>query len=438
MVPNEIHSKRTNVRWKIGILMWLAITINYLDRANLSAASPDIMRDLHINSAEMGIVMSAFFWSYMIFQIPSGWLADKVGHRISMSLAVAWWSIATAITGLAHGLASLIGLRVLLGVGEAGAMPSNSGIATRWFPDHERGKISAFYDTGSKVGTAIAMPLIVWIVSNFGWKFSFVISGMIGLFWVIAWIWYYNDPEKQKYINKEELSYIRDGQKKKEGLTKEQPMKWYQLFKYRNVWAMCFGFFTLNYAIFFFITWFPAYLVEERGMAAMTMGFTAMIPPLAGIAGEMLGGWTTDYLYFKKQKSLTFSRKFNLVIGMLLATSILFAGITQSIVVCIALLSLSYAGLAFAAAALWCLPGDVAPQNMTSTLGGVQNCASNFGGIIGPIVTGFIITATGSFVPALVVSGIATLLGALTYLFWLGKVEAIKVGPKVDTNNVHY
>ncbi|MFD1484767.1 MFS transporter [Lacticaseibacillus baoqingensis] len=421
------HTRKphTNVRWKIGILMWLAISINYLDRANLSAASGDIMKALNINNAEMGIVMSAFFWSYMVFQIPSGWLADKVGHRISMALAVGWWSISTALTGLAHGFGSLIGLRMLLGVGEAGAAPSNSGIAARWFPDRERGRISAFYDTGTKVGTAIAMPLIVWIISHWGWQASFAASGTLGIVWVLIWIWYYNDPEKQKYVSKEELHYIRSGQKKQDGLDKEQPMKWYQLLKFRNVWAICFGFFALNYSIFFFITWFPNYLEQERGMAAMSMGFTAMIPPLAGIVGELIGGWVTDYLYFTRGKSITFSRKFNLVLGMLVGTVILFAGLTKSTAISVALLSLSYAGLAFAAPALWSIPGDMAPKNMSSTLGGIENTASNIGGVLSPIITGFVVSATGSFVSALIVSGLVTLLGAIAFAFWLGKIEPL-------------
>lgn len=424
--PNALpNGKRTNVRWKISILMWAAIAINYLDRANLSAATPSLMRDLHINTAEMGIVMSSFFWSYMLFQIPSGWLADRIGQRVSLALAVGWWSVATALTAASRGIGSLIGLRVLLGIGESSAYPSNSGVAAKWFPDRERGKASAFYDSGSKVGTAIAMPLIVWIIAQFGWQASFIVSGFLGIAWVVIWIWYYRDPEKHKYVNQEELSHIRDGQAKKEGLSKGRSLKWFDLFRYRNIWAMCVGFFMLNYAIYFFITWFPTYLVEARGMTLMHMGFIAMIPPLFGMVAEWFGGWLMDYLFHKRGLSLTASRKINLVGGMLLATSIAGASLVSSVAMSITLLSISYAGLTIAASAIWSLPGDVAPRNMTSTVGGVQNCASNIGGILGPIVTGFVVAITGSFVPALIVSGCATLIGAVTYLFWLGKVEPI-------------
>ncbi|MCF8566545.1 MFS transporter [Alicyclobacillus tolerans] len=420
----SVSGKRTKVRWSISFLMWAAIAINYIDRSNLSAAAPVLSKQFHISPGMMGIVLSAFFWSYAFFQIPAGWFADKVGQRISLAFAVGWWSVMTAATVLARGVGSLIGIRLLLGIGEAGAYPSNAGVTAKWFPDKERARVSAIFDSGSKVGTAVAMPLIVWLLAQFGWQASFVLSGALGIIWVVIWWMYYRDPEKHKYVNAAELEYIRQGQAKKDGLDKEQPLKWYQLFRYRNIWAMSVGFFTLNYAIYFFITWFPDYLVNARGMKLMTMGFVAMIPPLAGLVGELVAGWFSDYLYIKGF-SLTAARKINLVGGMLLATSIAFAGLVNSAAWSIVLLSVSYVGLEFAAAAIWSLPGDIAPKNMTSVVGGVQNFVSNIGGILGPIITGFIVATTHSFVPALIVSGAATLIGAATYLFGLGKIEPI-------------
>ena len=431
----KMTGRKTKVRWNIAILMWAAIAINYLDRTVLSATTPSLMKEFGLNAGQMGIIMSAFFWSYALFQIPAGWLADRVGQRFSLAFSVAWWSIATALTALSQGMKSLLIFRVLLGVGEAGAYPSNAGVTAKWFPDRERTRVSAIFDSGSKVGTALAMPFVVWLMTSFGWKVPFIVSGLLGLIWVMIWWTYYRDPEKHMYVNKEEIKYIRDGQVKKDGLDKTQPLKWYQLLKYRNIQAMCVGFFMLNYAIYFFITWFPAYLVQERGFELMKMGWVSMIPPLFGLLAELCAGLFSDWLYTKGY-SLTFVRKLNLVGGMLLATMIAFAGVVHSPILSIALLSISYAGLTTAACAIWSLPGDVAPRNMTSIVGGLQNCVSNMGGILGPIVTGFIITATNSFIPALIVSGVATLIGALTYLFWLGKVEPIVPKEEIVTNNL--
>lgn len=418
--------KMTKVRWGIACLMWAAISINYLDRTCMSAATPSMMKDLGLGPTQMGIIMSSFFWSYAAFQIPAGWIADKIGQRVTLAGSVLWWSVATAVTAAAKSVGGLIGARIFMGIGEAGAYPCNTGIAAKWFPDRERGRVTALFDSGTKFGTAFTMPLVAWMVAVYGWRIPFVVCGIVGLIWVVAWLAYYKDPEKHAYVNQAELAYIRGGQVKKEGIDTIQPMKWYELLKYRNVLAMCLGFFLFNYAIYFFITWFPTYLVKDRGMQLMTMGWFAMLPPLCGILAQWAGGIFTDYLYVRTG-SLTIARKVNMVGGMLLATVIAFAGLVESDVLAVGLLCVSYGGLAFAASAIWSLPGDVAPRNMTSVLGGIQNCASNCGGILGPIVTGYIIATSGSFMPALVLSGICCLLGAFVYWFMLKKIEPIVV-----------
>lgn len=415
----------THARYGVGALMLMAIVINYLDRTVMSAAAPAIISDLHITTAEMGFIMSAFFWSYAAFQIPAGWLADRIGQRICLGVSVLWWSLATVATALARTPMGFLFARIFMGTGEAGAYPCNAGITAKWFPDHERGKMTAIFDSGSRFGTAFTMPLVVWIIATYSWHVAFIICGSLGVIWTLVWFWYYNDPDKQKYVNEEELKYIRNGQKRVHTIDAVQPMKWYELFRYRNVIAICIGFFTLNYSIYFFVTWFPMYLVQERGLSFATMGWMAMLPPLTGILSEWFGGWLLDYTY-KRIKSLDIARKTNLVGGMVLATTIAFAGLSSSNTILMVLLCISYAGLSFDGSAIWCLPGDIAPQNMTSVLGGMQNCIANFGGILGPIVTGFIISSTGSFIPALGVSGALCVVGALMYLFVLKDIKPIE------------
>jgi ACS family D-galactonate transporter-like MFS transporter len=419
--------RKTNVRFHIAILMLFATIINYLDRTVMSAAAPVIEKELALNAEEMGWIMSAFFLSYALCQIPAGYLADRFGQRRTLAVSVVWWSLATMATGLARTPLAFVSARIFMGIGEAGAYPCNNGVTAKWFPDRERGKVVALFDSGSKFGTAFAMPLVVWAIATWGWHAAFYLCGGLGLLWTIWWLRVYRDPESHPTVSQDELDWIRSGQAKKEGIDNRIPMKWYQLFKYRNVIAMCAGFFMLNYAIFFFITWFPTYLMNERGMSLAEMGFAAMLPPLSGIVGQYIGGWFTDYLY-ARTGNLNIARKINLVGGMLLATSIALAGITESTQGMLALLCLSYAGLAFAASALWCLPGDIAPRNMTSLLAGMQNAIANCGGILGPVVTGYLIASNnGSFIPALAVSGGACLAGALIYLFVLKDIRPIVV-----------
>jgi ACS family glucarate transporter-like MFS transporter len=419
--------QRTGFRWKVAVLTWGAIAINYIDRSNLSAATPVIMKQFHFTPTEMGFILSAFFWSYTLFQIPSGWLADRLGHRLILGGAVAWWSAATMLIAFCRALPTFIGARILLGVGEAAAYPAGAGVTAKWFPDRERARATVIFDSGNKFGTAFAMPFIVWLMVHYGWKTPFVISGLLGFGWVILWLTYYTDPEKSRYANQAEVAYIRAGQQIKDGLgDTKAPLKWHQLLRYRNIRAMCAGFFVQNYAIYFFITWFPAYLVQARGMSLIKMGFVAMIPPLVALCVGVLSAILSDWLYGKGIPK-TKVRKINLVAGMLTASSIGLAGFIHSDLGAVALLTLSYSGLACSGPALWTLPGDVAPRNMTSTVGALQNCISNIGGILGPVVTGYIVSTTHSFVPALVITGVGTILGALNYAFYLGEVKHIEV-----------
>ncbi|KHT41882.1 MFS transporter [Pectobacterium brasiliense] len=433
---NKTLAKKTSIRWWIAALMWLAIAINYIDRTVLSAAAPHLIEELHLTPEMMGFIMAAFFWSYSLLQIPAGWFADRFGQKKGLGLAVAWWSIATSAMGLATGFKSLLGLRIALGIGEAAAYPSNAGIAAKWFPDRERATISGLFDSASKFGGAVAMPLIVWMIYMVDWRWTFAIIGSVGILWVIAWYFIYaENPEDHKKINKEEIDYIRDGQVQKHGTGTELPMKWYQLLRYRNIWAMCLGFFTINYTSYFFITWLPTYLVQEKGMDFIKMGIVAALPLLSGMIIEIFAGWASDKIAHKKILSLTATRKLFLMIGLLMALCIGFAPFTDSVVLTVILLCIAKSGTTVAASQVWALPGDVAPKNMVSVVAGLQNTVSNMGGAVGPIITGAIVAATGSFTYALVFSAALVVLGIINYLFLMGKVEPIQTEETTLTKN---
>jgi len=421
------NNKASSVRWLIAGLMWTAIAINYIDRVVLSAAAPIISKEFALNTAEMGLIMSAFFWSYALLQLPAGWLADRFGQKLTLGGAVLWWSVATAMTGLANGFNSLFALRVGLGVGEAAAYPSNAGIASRWFPDKERATVAGIFDSGSKFGGAVAMPLIVWLIALVGWKMTFVLSGSIGIVWALVWFAFYkNDPEQHSGVNEAELRHIREGQRRKEGTGDKPTLRWYHLLRYRNVWAMCLGFFFINYNSYFFITWLPTYLVKERGMDLISMGFVAALPLLLAMLVEVFAGWLSDRIYRQGRWSLTRIRKTFLVVGLLMASCIGFAAFAESSWLAIVLLCIAKSGTTVAATQVWAMPGDVAPRGMTSMLAGLQNTVSNMGGVVGPIITGFIVAATNSFVPALLFSAGLIVVAILNYLFLLGEVEPIK------------
>ena len=416
------------IRWAMIFMCFLANVINFVDRANLAIAAPSIRADLGLDAVGMGLVLSAFFWTYAFLQLPAGWFIDKVGVRMSLALAVGWWSVFTIATGAARGLAQLVGVRLMLGVGEAAAIPSFAKVAFNWFPRSERGLASSIFDSGSRVGSALSLPLVAWLISIVGWRGSFEITGGMGLVWVLAWWFIYRDPEQYRAIAPGAVDALlaQRGAAAVAASPDGAKVSWLDLFRYRTVWGMMIGLFCLNFAIYFFITWFPSYLLQARGFSLASLGTLGMLPALLAIPGGWLGGYVSDSL-FRRGWSATAARKTCLVLGMLLSSSIALSALVDNVWACLALFTLAYASLSFAGANVWTLVGEVAPTPAhVASLGGIQNFAGNLAGIFITTFTGVMLSITkGSFVVPLVAAGALCVVGALSYLFVVGRVEPL-------------
>jgi MFS family permease len=399
-----------------------AMAINYIDRANLAVAAPFIRQELGIDAAMMGLILGAFFWTYASFQLPFGWFADKVGARIALAVAVTWWSIATVLTATANGIAALTGYRLLLGVGEAGAYPSGTKINMAWFPRSERAIAASIFDSGSRIGAALSLPLVAWIIGSFGWRMSFAVTGLIGIVWVVAWLVIYRDPENHKSVTPEQLARIQA----ERGTTDGPKVPWASLFRYRTIWGMMIGFFCLNFVIYFFITWFPTYLIQARGFSLAQLGTLGLLPGLVSIPCGWLGGFTSDALY-RRGWSLTRARKTCLVGGMLTSSVITLSVFAPNAYVALFFFAIAYGALAFTAASIWSLPADVAPTpGHVASIGGIQNFASNLAGIVTTSFTGVMLTITsGSFVVPLLAAGGFCLLGAAVYMFVVPEIKPL-------------
>jgi MFS transporter, ACS family, D-galactonate transporter len=415
-------------RWTMIILCCLANTINYVDRANLAVAAPIMQHELGLDAAVMGLVLSGFFWTYSVMQMPFGWFADRVGARISLAVAVVWWSVFTALTAAARGIVTLMGCRLLLGVGEAGAYPSMAKVAANWFPRSERGIASSIFDSGSRIGAALSLPLVTWLIASFSWETSFVVTGLLGIVWSVFWVIFYRDPEKHWSVTPEQLQRLQAERGTKQAAGPKVP--WGSLFRYRTIWGMMIGFFCLNFVIYFFITWFPTYLVQARGFSLAQLGTLGLLPGLVSIPCGWLGGFTSDALY-RHGWSLTAARKTCLVGGMLVSSVITLSAFAPSVYVALLCFAIAYGSLAFTAASIWSLPGDVAPTPAhVASIGGIQNFASNLAGIVTTTFTGLMLTITsGSFIVPLTVAGGFCVLGAAVYLFMVGKIEPLPALP---------
>jgi MFS transporter, ACS family, D-galactonate transporter len=412
-------------------MAFMATSINYVDRANLSVAVPFLDKDLHLTTVTTGYALSAFFLTYAIFNLVMGYLVDRIGARVMYAFSVLWWSIFTAATALANGFLTLLGLRLALGAGEAGAYPSNAKVVAEWFPVTERAFATSIFDNGARVGTALSLPIVTLVIGTLGWRWSFVITGTLGVVWVVFWLWIYRPPSAHPWVKPSELEYIRQGAREEtleaDRVARASSVRWIDLFRYRNIWGMMIGFFCLNFIIYFFITWYPDYLVKARHFSLLHLGIYGTIPALVAIVGGWTGGLVADRLV-RSGMDLTGARKLCLVSGMAVSSVIAISGVVESAALTLALLAISYASLTFAAASVWSLPADVAPTpRHVSSIGGIQNFASNVAGIVGPSFFGAVAAGTGSFVVPLVIAGAVGVAGALTYLFVLGRIEPLPV-----------
>ncbi|MGW5120615.1 MFS transporter [Streptomyces noursei] len=430
--PPRPKGRKHNLRWTMTGLCCLAFIFNYLDRTTLSVALPFMGEDLHISEATQGLLLGVFFAGYAFCQLPAGKLVDKYGVKPVFAIGAVIWGAVTALTGMVRGPVELILARLGLGVGEASAYPASAKVVSRWFPKHERTMGNAIWDSGSRIGAVVSLPVITALIAWAGWRIAFYVAGALAIGWVILWWKAYHDPQSHPKATEEELDYIRKGGARLEdvnedGSTTVAKVKWQQLFRYRTVWGMMIGFFCLNYTNFFFITWFPAFLVKDRGFNLAELGVFGMIPGFVAIGGSLGGGYIADSL-LRRGWTVNRARKTCLVAGMTGASAIAPAVFVQNAAGMIALLSVCCASLAFAGASVASLPADVAPEpGQVSSLAGIQNFASNIAGFVGPIITGAIVAATGSFMFALALSGALAVVGALSYGLMIKKVEPLPV-----------
>ncbi|HEY8717494.1 MFS transporter [Pengzhenrongella sp.] len=425
----------TRTRWYIIWLAFAGLAINYLDRASLSVALPFMADDFTLTATQEGFVFAAFFWSYDVCQLAAGWYVDKVGPRKSFTLAALWWSAFTMLTSSVRGFGSLIGVRALLGIGESPANVTSAKVVATWFPTRERGLATSIWDSGSRVGAVVSLPIVTGIVAVFHWRAVFIIIGLVGIVWAFVWWKYYRSPQEHPSTNEAERRYILDGGARSSQTDDEAAtrIRWISLFRYRKVLVMMFGFFCLNSCIYFFITFFPSYLVQERGFSLMKLGWFGAIPGITAVLTAWLAGRLADRA-IGRGVGVSVVRKTCIVGGLFGGSVIMFATFVPEAWMALALLAVSYSSLAIAGMGIWSLPADIAPSSHhVGSIGGMQNFASNLAGIFTPIMVGVLVDRTGSFRAPLAVIGVVAVIGALNYLFLLGKVEPLTINAASTT-----
>jgi len=442
--------KKTHVRYLILLMLFLVTTINYADRATISIAGSALQKDLGIDAITLGYIFSAFGWAYVLGQIPGGWLLDRFGSKKVYALSIFTWSLFTVLQGfvgylpVANAIVALFMLRFLVGFAEAPSFPGNARIVAAWFPTAERGTASAIFNSAQYFATVLFAPLMGWIVHSWGWEHVFVVMGGLGIVFSRVWLKLIYNPKEHPMISAGELEHIeRNG-----GLVDmDKPRaagnggpKWgyiRQLLTSRMMLGIYLGQYCINAITYFFLTWFPVYLVQDRGMSILKAGFIASLPAICGFVGGVLGGVISDHL-LRRGNSLTFARKAPIVIGLLLSTTMVICNYVDAEWMVVAIMALAFFGKGLGALG-WAVVSDTSPKQIAGLSGGMFNTFGNIASITTPIVIGYIISSTRSFKWALVYVGANALVAVFSYLVIVGPIKRVVLkeppvsGP--ETNN---
>ena len=396
-------------RWVIVVLLFTASLINYLDRAAVSFALPLISKDFHLTSTTKGLLLSSFFWSYALMQIPIGWCADRLNLRWLYAGAFALWSLAQGLTGLAGSLAALAGLRILLGVGESIYLPGGSKIVSLLFSDKERGLPSGLFDFGTRTGLVLEGILVPWLLVRYGWRHTFLLLGLTALVWLIPWFLIF--PRRMRSISNG-LSSAQS--------TTSSGTRWRALAN-RNLLGICLGFFCFDYYWYVLVTWLPDYLVTVRHFSIVQAGFYASVAFFTFGLAEPIGGWIADSL-IRRGWNETWTRKGIVTMafftGLFLVAALRVADARTAVGL---LIGASLVGLS--TGNLLVILQCCAPPERVGIWTGAENFAGNLAGIIAPLAIGSLIKTSGSYVPGFALGSIVLLLGVFPYWFIIGELK---------------
>ncbi len=412
--------KSSNIRWWVAGTIFLATTINYIDRQALSVAAPVIRKDLGLSNEQYGWIVSSFLLAYAIMQMTSGRLIDVLGTKKGFSLAVIWWSIANMLHAFGRGMLSLGIFRFLLGIGEAGNYPAAMKAISEWFPKEERTKAVGVLNMGPGLGAIIAPPLMAWLILDFGWKIAFVITGAIGFLWLVMWRWVYYEPEQHPRITVKELAFIRNGQ---EDASSKNALPWLHYFKYKEVWGLALSRFVSDGAFYFFVFWLPSWLADAKGFSLVEIGMFAWIPFLLSDVGSFVGGWTGGQL-MKQGVSLDAARKWIIWIGAILVIPVLGCLYIESPYWAIALISFSLFATQFKQASLFTLPIDLFSKKDAASVWGISGSAGSFGAMLFTPIIGWLVD-TISYSPVFVIVSFLHILSAVLVMLLIPQVKRI-------------
>lgn len=419
MQPTQVSPTRVR-----HIVLWLTVVaymITYMDRVVISSAVPSIQKEFGFSTITMGWILASFQWAYAMFQLPGGWLGDRFGPRRALTGIVIWWSIFTSATTMAWSAGSMAATRFLFGMGEAGAFPIATRSLSRWMLPSERGFAQGVTHAGSRLGGALTPALVVLIMANYGWRAPFVVFGAVGVLWALVWFWYYRDtPAEHPGVNAAELELIQSSLGAGARKVGRQSVPWRQIFTSRQMWTISAMYAAYAYGISMYLSWYPKYLNEHWQFDLKQMGMYASLPLLAGVFGDLLGGWISD-VWAKRSHDLRNARRLVAIAGFLIAcVGGVLATTTQDAYSSVAFSCVAVFGLEITVGISWALALDMG-GDAAGSVSAVMNTCGNMGGAFASVIAPYVVRSYGWSTAFMAVS-VFCFIAALLYI----KIDATK------------
>ncbi|HZD33372.1 MAG TPA: MFS transporter [Candidatus Angelobacter sp.] len=423
--PTSSAAVWTSRRWRIAVLLGVGVLVNFFDRVNLSVAVSPLQTEFGLSTVAIGYLLSAYSWTYIVLQLPSGPVLDRFGVKPVIRISAFLWSLASFATGLARGLTGVISARLLLGVAEAPTFPGNAKAIGVWFPRSERGLATAIFDASAKFASAIGVPIVAVVVHYGGWRMSFVFTGVISLAY-FALFWHtYRDPADDPHLSQAEREYITAGGHEEAVVEPQRSASLWYLLRRKKVWGLALGMAAYNYNFYLFLTWLPGYLSTAMHLDVLRSGFFTAIPWLAATVSDLIvGGWLVDYL-IRRGRDSTRVRQTILIGGLVMGLAVAGATRTNDPRLAILWIAIALSGLAASAPVGWSIPGLIAPPGSTARVAGIMNFVANLPGVLAPVVTGYLVGSSQSFRRPFLVAAAVLLGGIVSYVLLLGKIETI-------------
>lgn len=426
-VNARIPSRSPGRRWGIAWLLGAGVLVNYLDRVNLSVSHAGLVAAFGISNITFGYLSAAYNWTYALCQLPVGVLLDRFGVRRVGRVSAFLWSVASFLAAISPNITALFGARLLLGVGEAPTFPANAKATGYWFPEEERGTATAIFDAAAKFSSAIGVPVLGVILLKAGWRWSFIITGLISFAYFLAFHRFYRDPGDDPKLADAEKRHIAGPVSSEWTPLTTDPdhrVTLGYLLTRKKILGLALGFGSYNYVFYLLLTWLPSYLSNALGIDLLHSFLYTGVPWLFATFTDVLGGWSADRL-IQRGADPSRVRLTYLTVGLAFGLGIIGAAYAHTATQALVWISISLGGLAFAAPVGWSVPSIIAPRGSVGSVGGILNFSNQLSGIFAPILTGYIVALTHSYAWAFWLAAIYLMIGIAGYLFLLGRIEEI-------------